>query len=180
MENITGRTPTDPDPQNIPAQDAGGKLEPLVEVDFTRIEQDVAIRLAGGLRYTGTYEKTTWQVVQCMDADYRWNKECRPVKEVCLDVLDAGTRAVLGAIWRAYILYSDLEWQYGFGGARLALIREVAREAMANLVLGVEHLHTSACEAGQKDCPIFAAGEEFAKETVGEWIDLSDFHQEFP
>jgi len=119
------------------------------------------------LRYTGTYTRTR----------YYGSTEPRLVTEVYLDVLDAGTRAVLGAIWQGYDEYAALS-PPSFPKMRVAV--EIAREAMANLVVGSEHLHTSACEAGRADCPIFEAGEECAKETVGEWIDLSDFHQEFP
>lgn len=134
------------------------------------------------LRYTGTYERTTYQVVQTQDENYQWSKGCVPVTEVYLDVLDAGARFALAAIWRQYTYLTTITHRFDHVQVQrqVDLVVVVARETMANIVVGREHLHTSACEAGQCDCPIFTAGEELAKETVGEWVDLSDFAPDFP
>ena len=126
------------------------------------------------MRYTGTYTKTKWG-----GASEAITTETYPA------VLDAGARAVLGAIWQEY---TNVVTARPFAKGRLehnyrcyeAALIGVAREAMLNLVEGTEHIHTSACEAGRVDCPIFSAGEEWAKENVGEWIDLSDFAPDYP
>lgn len=45
MTEVTGREPTNPELQNIPAQEVRGRQEPLTEFDYAAFEQDVAAKL---------------------------------------------------------------------------------------------------------------------------------------
>jgi len=81
--------------------------------------------------------------------------------------LDAGTRAVLGAIWREYDYYAH---RGPLSFERMNIVVGVARDAMAYLVEGPEHIHTDAC-LFDHDCPVFKAGYETAQEMLFEWAD---------
>lgn len=103
-------------------------------------------------RYDGTFTLTLFEGGQ---------------PETSRNRLDAGTRAVLSAIWLEYDQYARLN-PPAFPKMRITI--EIAREAMAHLVGGFEHIHTDACLFDQ-DCPIFKAGYETAKEQIFEWAD---------